>query len=297
VRYPHGRKVQCSLPGYPVPLNNDCYARRISSGLGLVTTLGPWELIGKRRRLVWFADQGLATVARPDGRRRLVYRGDNSIPFSTRRGRTWVHIGDPDSRHGVLVDCYQGKSGATTKMYRAKNADGTSRDYVHPLATGERMNNSFVAISPDGQWMVSGEWDKMGRFLVFPTPMLNSAASPTALHLAATLELDHPVRNIQGGVFVDPVTMLCSTNDPGTDLWPVARQLLQVDLERPLDGSQVSGRVSCLGALPRESYFPGTFEVEGIDYDFASGDLRVVVIPPPPCKWVTVTVYRFRRRA
>jgi len=200
-------------------------------------------------------------------------------------------------RHGVLVDCYQGKSGATTKMYRAKEADGPSRDYVHPLATGERMNNSFVAISPDGQWMVSGEWDKMGRFLVFPTPMLNSAASPTALHLAATLELDHPVRNVQGGVFVDPVTLLCSTNDLGADLWPVARQLLQVNLERPLDGNQVSGRVSCLGALPLKSYCPGTFEVEGIDYDFTSGDLRVVVIPPPPCKWVTVTVYRFRRRA
>ncbi len=262
-----------------------------------MTTLGPWELVGKRRRLVWFADQGLATVARPDGGRRLVYRGDRSIPSSIRRGGTWAHIGDPDSRDGVIIDCYQGKPGATRKMFRATRAGGPSREYVHPLAAGERVNNSFVAISPDGQWMVSGEWGTMRRFLVFPTPVLNSAASPTALHLAATLELDHPVRNVQGGVFVDPVTMLCSTNDPAADLWPVARQLLQVDLERPLDGGAVTGRVSCLGALPLESYCPGTFEVEGIDYDITSGDLRVLVIPPPPCKWVTVTVYRFRRQA
>jgi hypothetical protein len=265
-------------------------------GLGLVTAIGPWQLVGKDRRPVWFADEGLATVTKQDGRRRVVYRGNGSIALDLRHHGRWVHIGDPDSREGVIVDCYQGKPGATTKMYRARGADGIRRDYVHPLAAGEQMNNSFVAITPDGQWMVSGEWDKMERFLIFPTPMLNSAASPTALGLAATLELDHSVLNVQGGVFVDPVTLLCSTDDPGTVLWPVAHQLLQVDLERPLDGNQVSGRVSCLGALPRESCCSGTFEVEGIDYDSASGDLRVVVIPPPPCKWATVTVYRYRRK-
>jgi hypothetical protein len=264
-------------------------------GLELVTALGPWQLVGKDHRPVWFADEGLATITRHDGLRRLVYRGDASIPLRLRRDGTWVHIGDPDSREGVLVDCYQGKPGATAKMYRARGVDGSRRDYVHPLAAGEQMNNSFVAITPDGQWMVSGEWDEMRRFLIFPTPMLNPAASRTAMGLAATLELDFTVRNVQGGVFVDPVTLLCSTDDPDTSLWPVARQLLQVDLERPLDGNQVNGRVSCLGALPLKSCCPGTFEVEGIDYDSASGDLRVVVIPPPPCKWATVTVYRYRR--
>jgi len=260
-----------------------------------VTALGPWQLVGKAHRPVWFADEGLATVTRHDGRQRLVYRGDGSIPLGLRCHGTWVHIGDPDSRGGVLVDCYQGKPGASAKMYRARGAGGSRRDYVHPLAAGERMNNSFVAISPDGPWMVSGEWGEMQRFLVFPTPGLNSSASSSALSLAATLELDHAVRNVQGGVFVDPVTLLCSTDDPGTALWPVARQLLQVDLERPLDGGQINGRVSCLGALPLESYCRGTFEVEGIDYDPGSGVLRVVVIPPRPCKWASVTVYSYRR--
>jgi hypothetical protein len=218
------------------------------------------------------------------------------MPCRLRFGRTWVHIGDPDSRQGVLVDCYQGKPGATAKMYRSRKPDGSSRDYVHRLVSGEQLNNSFVAISPDGQWMVSGEWGTMRRFLVFPTPALNPGASADGLSLAATLELDRPVCNVQGGVFVDPVTLLCSSDDPDTALWPVARQLLQVDLPRPLDGDPVEGRVSCLGPLPLESRCSGTFEVEGIDYDTSSGDLRVVIIPPAPCKWAWLTVYRYRRK-
>ncbi len=262
-----------------------------------MSVLGPWELVGRQGRLPFFADQGLATVATPEGRYRLHYRGRWSIPWRFRLGRTWAHIGDPGSSQGLLVDCYQGKAGATAKMYRAKEPDGLRYDYLHPLAAGERMNNSFVAISPDGQWMVSGEWDTMNRFLVFPTPKLNPDASQTALSLAATIELDRPVRNVQGGAFVDPLTLLCSTNDPGTGLWPVARQLLQVDLDRPLDGREVTGHVTCLGALPLQSHCSGTFEVEGLDYDRASGHLRVVIIPPTPCKWAAVTVYRYRHES
>lgn len=262
-----------------------------------MSTLGPWELVGREARRPFFSDEGLATVAGTDGQHRLRYRGGWSIPLRLRAGRTWVHIGDPDSRDGVVVDCYQGKRGATAKMYRATGPDGSAHDYVHPLAAGEQMNNSFVAISPDGQWMVSGEWNTMHRFLVFPTPALNPAASAADLSIATTLELDHPVRDIQGAAFVDAVTLLCSSDDPGLTLWPVARQLLQVDLERPLDGRQVAGRVTCLGALPQESRCSGTFEVEGIDYDVASGDLRIVIIPPIPCKWALVMVYRYRRRS
>jgi hypothetical protein len=262
-----------------------------------VQALGRWQPVGKESRLSYFADEGVATVTGPNGQRRLCYRGGYSIPLSLRLGRRWVHIGDPDSRHGVIVDCYQGRPGATSKMFRARSADGTTRDYFHALAPGEQLNNSFVAITPDGQWMVSGEWDTMHRLLVFPTPMLNPAASTFALRLASTLELDHPVRNVQGAAFVDPVTLLCSTDDPDTTLWPVTRQLLQVELDRALDGTLVRGHVTCLGPLPVESCCSGTFEVEGLDYDPATGDLRVVVIPPSPCKWVTLTVYRYRRRA
>jgi hypothetical protein len=261
-----------------------------------VTTLGPWELVGREARLPFFADEGLTTVVGPDGRGRLRYRGGWSVPISLRLGGKWDHIGDPGSSHGLLVDCYQGRPGTKAKMFRAEGPGAPRRDYLHPLVAGEKLNNSFAAISPDGQWMVSAEWGTMSRFLVFPTPVLNPLASTSELRLAATLELDHRVRNVQGATFVGPSTLLCSTDDPGTELWPVPRQLLQVELDRPLDGGLAHGRVSCLGALPLQSRCSGTFEVEGMDYDQTTGELRVIVIPPRPCKWLAVTVFRFRRR-
>lgn len=260
------------------------------------TDLGPWRLVATHHRLPFRSDEGVATVVGPGNRRRLRFRGGWSIPLSLVMRRTWVHVGDPDSRHGVLVDCYQGRPDAKAKMFRATTGR-RAREYLHHLAPGEMMNNSFVAITPDGEWMVSGEWGKMRRLLIFPTPALNPTATPDDLPLAGTIELDHAIRNVQGAVFVDPTTLLCSTNDPDADLWPVARQLLQVELPRPLDGRPTTGRVTCLGPLPLESRCRGSFEVEGIDYDETSGELRVVVIPPQPCKQVSVAVYTYRRTA
>jgi hypothetical protein len=247
------------------------------------------------RRLSWFADEGMTTV-QSDGVTRLVYRGGWSIPPRLRVGREWVHIGDPGSHADYLFDCYQGPDGAVSKMFEVQTPDGGYQDYVHPLTTGELLNNSFAAVSPDGQWMLSGEWFDMTRLLVFPTPVLNPAGgTPGAtLPLSAVLTLDHQVRNVQGATFVTPTTLLCSTDDPGTDLWPSARQLLQLDLPRPMDGTAMTAAVSYLGPVPLESRCTGTFEVEGIDYDGGTGDLRIAVIPPGLCK-VWTSIYRFRR--
>ena len=231
-----------------------------------------------------------------DGQPALVYRGSASVPKELTAGKTWVHIGDPDAHGEVLIDCFQGEASARAKLFRATRPDGTTNDYVHPLVRGELYNNSFVAITPDGQWMVSGEWDKMSRLLVFPTPELNPAASDVNnLPLRGVIQLDHPVRNVQGASFIDATTLVCATDDPGKDLWPASRQLLQVNLARPLDGHDVSGTVTFLQALPMESICPGTFETEGVDFDRTTGDLRVIVVPPVPCRLVVVDVYRFRR--
>ncbi len=261
------------------------------------TQIGPWQLVATATRLPYWSGEGVVTVADSAGRRQLRFRGGWSIPLGLLLRREWVHIGDPDFRHGVLIDCYQGKPGARAKMFRASKIGGATRIYIHPLAQGidEMMNNSFAAISPDGQWMVSGEWSTMSRLLVFPTPMLNPAAATTNLPLAATIDLDRAVRNVQGAAFLDDTTLVCSTDDPGPDLWPVTQQLLQVDLDRPLDGRPVGAKVTCLGPLGVQSRCQGTFEVEGIDYDDATGDLRVVVIPPSPCKRLAVAVYTYRR--
>jgi hypothetical protein len=108
------------------------------------------------------------------------------------------------------------------------------------------------------------------------------------------ITLDRPVRNVQGATFFDETRLLCSTNDADTDLWPTPRQLLQVDLAGPLTGAATTAQVTSLGELPTESLCPGTFEVEGIDYDRNSGDLRVDIVPPWPCSVLTA-IYRFRQ--
>jgi hypothetical protein len=261
-----------------------------------MTDLGPWRLVERTRRLTWFAGQGMATVRAADGASQVVYRGFLSIPLRLRLGRQWVHIGDPGSYDGFLVDCYQGPDGATTKMFEVRTPDGGYRDFVHTLGPGELMNNSFVAVSPDGQWAISGEWFEMNRFLIFPMPILNPAAggSDEDLPLAGLLQLDRPVRNVQGATFLSPTVLLCSTDDPGSDLWPSPRQVLQLDLARPLDGTSQTAAVTYVGPAPLESRCQGTFETEGIDYDDQTGDLRLAVIEPGRCDPLT-SIYQYRR--
>ncbi len=93
-------------------------------------------------------------------------------------------------------------------MFRVQAPGGAWSEYVHTLSPGEAMNNSWVAISPDGQWMLSGEWGTMDRLLVFPTPGENPSTSPSAnLPQAATVRLDHAVRDVQA--VTSPVRRPC----------------------------------------------------------------------------------------
>lgn len=240
------------------------------------------------------SDQGLATVER-GGTRVVVYRGGWSVPGHL-KAEGWDHVGDPDGHGELLFDAYQTSSGRA-KMFTVTGADGIVHPFIHRLAGDEQPNNSFAAVTPDGRWLVSGEWGQRSRLLVFPAPLLNPAApaGTVNLPLVATIDLDHAVRNVQGAVFVDGRTLLCSTDDRGVDLWGVGRQLLEIRLDAELSGADVDGHVSCLGPLPLRSLCPGTFEVEGLDFDRAAGDLRVAVVPPAPCKVLT-TIVRFQRR-
>lgn len=257
----------------------------------MVTNLGQWHYVDRHRKLKLFASQGLTT----NGSGSRLYRGEYSIPRSIKR-LGWVHIGDPDFSHGHVFDAYQGAEGARSKMYRVTTPAGEHFEYVHQLEGDEQLNNSYVAISPDGQWMISGEWGVMTRLLMFPTPILNPATAPMGgtLSLSGMITLDHPARNVQGATFLDATHLLCSTNDADTDLWPTPRQLLQIDLAGPLTGATMTAKVTSLGELPTESRCSGTFEVEGIDYDPSTGNLRVVIIPPGLCSLLPVT-YTFRR--
>ncbi|WP_225829116.1 hypothetical protein [Streptomyces naphthomycinicus] len=235
--------------------------------------------------------QGLAS--RADGS--LLHRGLLDIPLDLRI-KGWNHVGDPDVARGYTFDAYQGADTAASKLYAVTTPAGKRYDYVHPLDPGEKVNNSFAAVSPDGQWLVSGEWGDQRRLQVFPAPLLNPAtpAAGGTLAQAGEIGLDRPVRDIQGCDFVTGTRLVCASDDASGELFPQSRPLLQVDLEHALDGRPVTGTVTSLFGLPQRSVCTGAFEAEGVDYAPDSGTLRAEVIPPGVCA-VATTVYAYHR--
>ncbi|MFE9095749.1 hypothetical protein [Streptomyces sp. NPDC007264] len=236
--------------------------------------------------------QGLAS--RADGS--LLYRGLLSVPLELRL-KGWNHVGDPDIAQGHVFDAYQGPDTATSKMFAVTTPAGQRYTYEHPLDPGEKLNNSFAAVSPDGQWLVGGEWGDQNRLQVFPAPLLNPSTPRTGgtLPEAGQITLDKTVRDIQGCDFVNDTRLLCASDDGSRTLFPQDRPLLQVDLPHPLDGGPVTGRVTSLFALPQRSVCTGTFETEGVDYDAAGGTLRVEVVQPGVCQ-IATTVHAYRQQ-
>lgn len=228
---------------------------------------------------------GEGVASRADGS--LLTRGLGSVPLRLRVAG-WNHVGDPDIAGGYVFDAYQGGDSATSKMFEVTTPSGRSYDYTHPLDSGELLNNSFAAVSPDKQWLVAGEWGTMNRLQVFPAPLTNPATPATggALAQAGQITLDRAVDDIQGCDFVSTTRLVCASDD-------AAKDVLQVDLPHPLDGTAVTGQVSTLFQVPRSSICSGAFEAEGIDYDPGAKELRVEIVSPSVCA-VTTTLYDYR---
>ncbi|MEU0424972.1 hypothetical protein ABZ235_15365 [Streptomyces canus] len=254
-----------------------------------------WTETGSDRANPLTESQGLTSVEVPAGAANR-YTGIGSIPLGV-SSRGWNHVGDPDASYdGHYIEPYQADSG-TAKMFRVQAPDGTWSEYVHTLSSGEALNNSWVAISPDGQWMLSGEWGTMTRLLVFPTPGVNASTSPSAnLPQAAGVTLDHAVRDVQGCDFLSATQLLCSSDDPAGALFGYTKPLLQIDLSAaPTGSANVTGHVTALRQLPLRSSCSGEFEAEGIDYDRRTGTLRVIVVSPGFCVLTDSKTYRFSR--
>ncbi|MEV0640498.1 hypothetical protein AB0I77_37360 [Streptomyces sp. NPDC050619] len=270
-----------------------CLLSAVTLGAGTASAAGAphWAQTGTAYTDTLGGGQGLA--GRADGS--LLYRGLASIPLDL-RVKGWNHIGDPDIARGHVFDAYQGADTATSKMFAVTTPAGKRYEYVHQLSPGEKVNNSFATVSPDGQWLVSGEWGEQNRLQVFPAPLLNPSTPPTGgdLKEASQITLDKPVRDIQGCDFVTGTRLLCVSNDATGSLFPQIRPLLQVDLPHRLDGQPVTGKVTSLFALPQRSVCTGTFEAEGVDYDTGSGTLRTQMIPPGVCA-VTTAVHSYQQ--
>jgi hypothetical protein len=256
----------------------------LAGGMPAGADVGPWVTLGSDRARPDTESQGLATVIRPSGSF-IRYTGFATIPSGV-RDRGWNHVGDPGSRNGFYIEPYQSDTNGA-KLFRVEAPNGAWSEYTHRLASGEALNNSFVAISPGGAWMVSGEWGTMDRLLVYPTPGIAFTTPGADLPYAFAIRLSPAVTNVQGCEFVTSVQLLCSSDGPG-------KPLLQVDLATPLSGSDVAGRVTTLGQLPLSSACSGTFEVEGIDFDTRDGTLRVIVVSPGFCAAIDSKTWRFR---
>jgi len=255
-----------------------------------------WTETGSSLQSTLTAGEGVTTVHTADGGDTVLYRGLGSIPLSV-LVQGWTHIGDPDSADGYIFDAYQsGASNPTSKMFRVTTPSGAAYEYTHTLVSGELYNNSFDAVSPDTQWMVAGEWGTMSHLQIYPTPLLNPATGRTGgnLDLSGLIQLDHPVNDVQGCDFTSATQLVCASDDSSRTLFPDAEPLLEIDLSGPLTGGDTTGHVTDIGAIPENSICSGTYEDEGVDYDTATGVLRVEMIQPSICGAVT-TVYTYQR--
>jgi hypothetical protein len=254
--------------------------------------VGPWRTVGSDVARALDESQGLAVVERPSGTV-VKYTGIGTIPSSV-SSRGWNHVGDPGAGRGYYVEPYQ-RDDRGAKLFRVQAPDGTWSEYQHALESWEANNNSFAAVSPDGQWMVAGEWGTMSRLLVHPMPGIAFTNPAANLPYASAIRLDRPVRDVQGCDFVSATQLLCSSDDPDGSLFGTTKPLLQVDLPAPVGSADVVGRVTSLGQLPLVSGCSGSFEVEGIDYDERDGTLRVVVMSPSICILFDSKTWRFIR--
>ncbi|WP_372440493.1 hypothetical protein [Prauserella cavernicola] len=251
-----------------------------------------WQPVGSDRARPLDESQGLASVER-DGQTTFRYTGVGTIdPALAVQG--WNHIGDPGAGDGYYVEPYQ-RDDRGAKLYRVEAPDGSRANYTHELESWEAPNNSFAAVSPDARWLVTGEWGTMDRLLVLPMPGVAMTDPDANLPYASSIQLDRPVRDVQGCDFVSATSLLCSSDDPEGSLFGTTKPLLQVDLSAPVGDEDVTGTVTSHGQLPLESACSGEFETEGVDYDERDGTLRVVVLSPGVCLVSDSKTWRLQR--
>lgn len=261
------------------------------AGLAAADT-GPWQPVGSDVVRPLDEGQGLAVIERPGGTT-VRHTGIATIPIDV-ASRGWNHVGDPGAGHGSYVEPYQ-RDDRGAKLFRVEAPDGSWAEYTHELEPWEATNNSFAAVSPDGRWLVAGEWGTTDRLLVHPMPGVAWTDTAANLPYASAIRFDRPARDLQGCDFVTATQLLCSSDDPSTDLFGVSKPLLQLDLSAPVGDADVPASVTALGQLPLESSCGGDFETEGIDYDERDATLRVIVLSPGVCVAFDSKTWRFRR--
>lgn len=190
----------------------------------------------------------------------------------------YLHIGDIDTHGAKAYVPYENSAKGTEKAYGAVDvASGRILGWsVHQLDPGEAYNNSWTAVSPDGQWLVSGEWENITSFLVFRVADVGKAS----IDVVSRIVLDAPLTLVQGCDFDGPLRLVCQDDT-------AERRLLQVDLDRALDGADVAARTTVLGTTPVDLAIPwlapmckNHTEAEGVDVSADGSTLRFLTVDP-----------------
>lgn len=252
--------------------------------------LGPWRFASHTVG-IFTRSQGLATDptfpgitvyswqlglewAGPSGH---AFRNLLGIPLPLLFGG-YLHIGDIDAHGGRVYVPYENSGKGTEKAYGAVDlASGRILGWsVHQLDPGETYNNSWVAVSPDGEWMASGEWEDMTSFLVFR----RADVGKPSIDVAFRIRLDAPLSLVQGCDFDGAVRLVCQDDT-------ASRRLLQIDLDRPLDGADVGSHTTVLGTTPADVAVPwlaplckNPTETEGVDVSADGSTLRFLTVDP-----------------
>jgi len=250
--------------------------------------LGPWRF--ERHTVgIFTRSQGIATD--PDEPGVTLYSWQLGLEWSGPGGHAfrrlmgtplqllldgYLHIGDVDSHGGLAYIPYENSGKGTEKAYGVIDlASGrVLRWSVHPLDAGEAYNNSWVSVSPDGRWLVSGEWEDMTSLLVFATDDVGRPSIETAFRV----RLDAPLSYVQGCDFYSAVRLVC--HDDTDD-----RRLLQIDLDHPLDGADVGSHTVVLGSTPVDLAVPllaniCRFATEAEGVDVSGSTLRFMTVDP-----------------
>ncbi len=195
------------------------------------------------------------------------------------------HLGDIDAWNGAIYGGLEDNSEPHGAIYHraliAYDATtlaplGFAVDPGSPDAPGDG-DAPWVAVSPDGAWVATAEWDPQRAVLLFHRDEVVADASGNAqIEAAARVPLDSTLARVQGCDFDGPTTLVCSSDDATT-----GRLVYAIVFSDAVDGhvdlTHLTAHVEPLFPTGKPANLCGADEeVEGID---VSGDeLRVMVI-------------------
>ena len=265
-----------------------------SDGNGDTLPAQSWSLASDTLTTPGLHSQGLASL--PDqGADVFAYtsrfsldraRGDTieklaaSIP-SALAPQKFDHLGDIDAFDGLIYgglednsEPYGDRYHRAMVAYDAETLAATAYavDPGAPDVAGDG-DNAWVAVTPDGTWVVSSEWDPQDSLIVFAR---DAVVAGGEIAEVARIPLDAPLERIQGCDVDGPRTLVCASDDAAT-----GKLVWSIVLSRPLDAradpAELTGHVAPLfPTLIPKNVCGVEAEVEGID---VSGDeLRVMVI-------------------